>query len=295
VLECTIRCYRRKSGHRRQDHAQRHQRRRKANPYHGGCWTPKQAKLHPKKVGTLPVKGSDKEKQTNEIKTVIPLLDSIDIDGKTITADALLTQRKLARYLVEDRNAHYHFTAKNNQKKLFQELESFFENTRWNPNYTTHDKPVHGREETRKIWVTSELNEYLNFPYVAQAFKIERFRHNKKSGKKECVVAYGITSKSPELATSEQILKDNRQHWSIENSCHYILDWNYDEDRSRISKGYGPENMTRLRRFAIGLIKSKGASNVAQKIRQLCFSPRMVFDYLKIPAKMVHDFQEVAG
>jgi len=53
--------------------------------------------LHPKKVGTLPVAGCDEEKQTNEIKTAIPLLDAIDIRGKTITADALLTQRELAR------------------------------------------------------------------------------------------------------------------------------------------------------------------------------------------------------
>ena len=73
--------------------------------------------LHPKKVGTLPVKGSDEEKQTNEIKIAIPLLDCIDIRGKTITADALLTQGALARYLVEERKAHYHFTAKNNQKQ----------------------------------------------------------------------------------------------------------------------------------------------------------------------------------
>ena len=32
---------------------------------------------------------------------VIPLLEAIDIAGKTITADALLTQRKLASYLLE--------------------------------------------------------------------------------------------------------------------------------------------------------------------------------------------------
>ena len=71
-----------------------------------------------KKVGTLPVAGSDNEKQTNEIKTAIPLLDNIDIQGKTITADALLTQRGLAQYLVEERGAQYHFTAKKNQKQL---------------------------------------------------------------------------------------------------------------------------------------------------------------------------------
>jgi hypothetical protein len=41
--------------------------------------------LHPKKVATLPVKGSDEEKQTNEIKIAIPLLDCIDIQGKAAT------------------------------------------------------------------------------------------------------------------------------------------------------------------------------------------------------------------
>jgi hypothetical protein len=49
-----------------------------------------------KKVGSLPVEGNDELKRTNEIKIAIPLLDAIDIEGKDITADALLTQRKLA-------------------------------------------------------------------------------------------------------------------------------------------------------------------------------------------------------
>ena len=49
--------------------------------------------------------------------------------------------------------------------------------------------------------------------------------------------------------------------------CHYIIDWNYDEDRSRIHTGYGQENMTRLRRFAISIIKSRNSAT--QKMRQL--------------------------
>jgi len=49
----------------------------------------------------LPVKGGKKEKQTNEIKTATPLLESLDIQGKTITADALLTQCELAEYIVQ--------------------------------------------------------------------------------------------------------------------------------------------------------------------------------------------------
>lgn len=244
--------------------------------------------LHPKKVGTLPVEGRDEEKQTNEIKTVIPLLDAIEIQGKTITADALLTQRELACYWVETRRAHYHFTVKANQKKLLEETAFYFDNLTREPDHSTIDSPDHGRIETRNIWVTSTLNDYLNFPHVGQAFMVERITINKKSGKQSRELAYGITSKTPALASAAQVLRDNRGHWSIENSCHYIIDWNYDEDRSRIRTGHGPENMTRLRRFAVGIIKSKGVRSVAQKMRELTLNTRLVFDYLKMTRNTCH-------
>jgi hypothetical protein len=38
----------------------------------------------------------------------------------------------------------------------------------------------------------------------------------------------------------------------------------------------------RLRRFAIGLIKSKGVYSVAQTMRQLNRNTRLVFDYLRM-------------
>jgi len=237
--------------------------------------------LHPKKVGTLRVDGSDEEKQTNEIKTAIPLLNAIDIQGKTISADALLTQRDLARYLVEQRGAHYHFTVKGNQKQLLEETVFYFDNSDRAPNFTTTDGE-HGRIETRNIWVTTHLNDFLNFPHVGQSFMVERITINKRSGKKSREVAYGITSKRPNQANAAQVLQDNRRHWSIENSCHYIIDWNYDEDRSRIRTGHGPENITRLRRFAVSLIKSKEVRSVAQKMRELTMNTRLVFDYLKM-------------
>lgn len=213
----------------------------------------------------------------------IPLLEAIDIEGKEVSADALLTQRKLADYLVTQRKAHYHFTVKGNQPGVLQDLELYFRD-RGKPHFVEHTPPDHGRIETRKIWTTSELNDYLDFPHVGQAFVVERHAHDKKSGASSVEVAYGITSKTPDQADPQRVLKINRQHWTIENSCHYILDWNYDEDRSRIRTGHGPENITRLRRFAIGVIKSKGARSVAQKMRQLTRNVRLVFDYLRMTA-----------
>ena len=84
------------------------------------------------------------------------------------------------------------------------------------------------------------------------------------------------------LTDPQSVLATNRGQWSIENSFHYIIDWNYDEDRSRIRTGHGPENITRLRRFAISIIKSKGVRSVAQKMRQLTLNVRLLFDYLRM-------------
>jgi predicted transposase YbfD/YdcC len=152
------------------------------------------------------------------------------------------------------RNAHYHFTVKNNQPGLFQDIALYFED-RQEPDFVLCDPPDHGRIEIRKIWTNTELNGYLNFPHVRQAFVIQREFTDKKTGENSCEIAYGITSRTPEQADPQRVLAANRGHWSIENSCHYIIDWNYHEDRSRIRTGYGPENITRLRRFAISIIK----------------------------------------
>jgi predicted transposase YbfD/YdcC len=229
----------------------------------------------------LPVENRDEVKRTNEIKTAIPRLDAIEIRGKEITADALLTQRRFATYLVEERQAHYHFTVKGNQPGLLEALQFYFQE-RGQPHFVEHTPPDHGRLETRKIWTTTELNDYLDFPHVRQAFVIERHVTEKKTGATSREIAYGLTSRTPAQARPQRVLQVNRGHWVIENGCHYILDWNYDEDRSRIRTGHGPENITRLRRFAIGLIKSRGARSVAQKMRQLTRHVRAVFDYLRM-------------
>lgn len=238
--------------------------------------------LHPKKVGTLPVEGSEEVKQTNESGMFIPLLDAIDIQGKDITADALLTQRKLAIYLV-GRQAHFHFTVKGNQATLQSDLALLFQD-RQAPDFVEVTPPDHGRIETRRICCSAALNAYLDFPHVGQAFLIEREVLHKKDGKLTKEVALGITSRPPEEASPQRVLATNRGHWVIENRCHYVIDWNFHEDRCRIKSGYGPENISRLRRFAAGVIQfiSDGKSSVAEKMRQLHRNTRLVFDYLRM-------------
>lgn len=62
--------------------------------------------------------------KTNEITRVEPLLSGMDIEGAVVTGDALLTQREIARHLVEDKKAEYCFTVKDNQQTLRGDIEA---------------------------------------------------------------------------------------------------------------------------------------------------------------------------
>lgn len=62
------------------------------------------------------------DSKTNEITRVEPLLEDLNIEGAVVTADALLTQKKIAEHLVQEKNAHYVFTAKDNQPTLRQDI-----------------------------------------------------------------------------------------------------------------------------------------------------------------------------
>jgi predicted transposase YbfD/YdcC len=233
------------------------------------------------------VAGADEFKRTNEIGMAVPLLEGCEIAGKDVTGDALLTQRTLASYLVE-RRAHYHFTVKGNQPTLERDIALLFEQ-REAPDFVEVGCADHGRIETRRIWCSTALNAYLDFPYVAQVFLIERECIEKTTRKHSREIALGITSRSPQQASPQRVLALNRGHWAIE-SLHYIIDWNYDEDRSRIRTGFGPENITRLRRFAIGILKSfqKPTQSISAMMRSLCFRTRLVFDYLRMTKNSVN-------
>ena len=64
------------------------------------------------------------EEKSNEIPGAAPLLEKLDLEGSTVTTDAMHTQKDLARFLVEEKKAHYVFTVKDNQPTLRQDIEA---------------------------------------------------------------------------------------------------------------------------------------------------------------------------
>ncbi|MGW7064618.1 ISAs1 family transposase [Streptomyces sp. NPDC054904] len=85
--------------------------------------------------------------KTNEITCFAALLEPYDLTGVTVTADALHTQRDHARFLVEDKKAHYLLVVKANQRELHRRLRSL----PWKDvTARRYDREIgHGRRETR--------------------------------------------------------------------------------------------------------------------------------------------------
>ena len=101
----------------------------------------------------------------------LPLLETLpDIANRTVTADALLTQRALASYLL-DRGADYLFTVKGNQPTLLSDIQLLLDEDIAGraPDFADESpKPEHGRRERRSIWISGELTGYLDLPGAGQ-------------------------------------------------------------------------------------------------------------------------------
>lgn len=63
------------------------------------------------------------EPSSNEMTALKPLLDPLDLQGRVITADALHTHEKTARYLCQEKQADYLLTVKDNQRLLKKDIQ----------------------------------------------------------------------------------------------------------------------------------------------------------------------------
>jgi hypothetical protein len=141
------------------------------------------------------------------------------------------------------------------------------------PQHETVDKG-HGRLEQREIWASTALNDYVDFPHVAQVFCIRRTTTDLegkvlKGRKSTTETVYGLTSLSPQQASPAELLAYNRGHWQIENRLHHVRDMTYDEDRSQVRRAQRPHAMASLRNVAISLLRLAGAQNIAAATRHL--------------------------
>jgi predicted transposase YbfD/YdcC len=188
-----------------------------------------------------------------------------------VTADALHTQRDHARYLVEEKKAHYAFTVKANQPNLYAQLKVL----PWSEARAKYyDRSWgHGRLETRVVKSLIVTGLGIDFPYAAQVAQIVRHRIDTKTGKRTRETVYVITDLTSRQAPPDPIAKIVRSQWVIENRLHFVRDTAFREDASTIRTGHGPENMATLRSFAINQLRAAGHTNIAAALREMSFRP----------------------
>lgn len=142
------------------------------------------------------------------------------------------------------------------------------------PQHQTVDKG-HGRIETRRIWCSSELQGYVDFPHHRQVACVERVTTDLKGRLLRRETAYLITSLDAQRATPARLLALNRGHWTIENSLHWVRDVTFDEDRSRVRRQSAPRLMATLRNLAISIFRLAGERNIAQALRRFAARPHL--------------------
>jgi len=140
----------------------------------------------------------------------------------------------------------------------------------------------HGRVETRRIWTSERLNDYLKFPHAAQVACVEREVFEVRANKTRFERVYLIGSQTRAQASAEQLLALNRGHWGIENRLHYVRDVAYDEDRCRARKGNTPRTLACLRNFAISLLRLLQVPNIKAALRDLAANARKILTLLRL-------------
>ncbi len=136
--------------------------------------------------------------------------------------------------------------------------------------------------EIRKIWTSTEINDYVDFPYCGQVACLERYREDVKSGKIQNETVYLITSLSQDDADGERLLTLIRGHWGIENKSHYVRDFTFDEDRFKVRTKSGPRIMATLRNFAISIFRLIGYTNMAKALRDMMAKPHLTLRLIGI-------------
>lgn len=200
-------------------------------------------------------KVSDK---SNEITAIPKLLELLDIKGAIVTIDAMGCQKKIAEKII-DKKADYVFGLKGNHGTLKEDVELFFQHHKKTDfKKIKHDfcfdvDKGHGRFETRKCWVTEDI-DWLDGRHEWKGLNsIIMLESTREIGEKLTgETRYYLSSLKPNAVKINHAI---REHWGIENGLHWVLDVTFREDDSRIRSGNAPENLAIIRHAVINMLQ----------------------------------------
>ncbi len=231
------------------------------------------------------------EKAEAELSAAPTLVDALNWTGGVLTGDALYCHAGLCE-TVMDAGGDYLVIVKENQATLLRAIATLFASRAdlaltaaslpaWDMREATTVDKGHGRLEVRHLVASTELNDYLDWPALAQVMLIERTWWER--GERKTAVRYGITSLPAEVAGADRLLVLVRGHWQIENGLHSVKDVTMGEDRSLIHKGQGPSIMAILRDTVVSVLHRAGWRTIAERLRFYSGNAHAALALLGIP------------
>ena len=198
------------------------------------------------------VKVDDK---SNEITAIPELLDLLDIEGATITIDAIGTQEDIVNKIV-NKGGHYVLPVKDNQRILKKEIKSQFDsynNLLGNPEVfhkSTVDKD-HGRIEEREYYLTYNTSKITDKEKWNTVNAVAYMRVTRTERDETTITDnYYIIDNKIEI---DKLIDAIRDHWNIECGLHWRLDVILDEDHSTNKDGNSIENLSIIRKIIFNL------------------------------------------
>lgn len=198
------------------------------------------------------VKVDDK---SNEITAIPELLDLLNIEGATVTIDAIGTQEDIANKIV-DKKGHFVLKVKKNQKELNRDVKRQFNkfNNLYGNEEVIYKKTIekdHGRGEIREYFLTyktSEIKDKEKWKIVkALAYVRVQVMINDEV---KVTDNYYIIDYQIDINDLEKAIRD---HWNIECGLHWRLDVIMNEDHSRNREKNSILNLATLRKIAFNL------------------------------------------
>lgn len=197
--------------------------------------------------------------KANEIVAIPQLLALLALQGCIVTVDAIGCQKAIVK-TIRDCKADYIVTVKDNPPTLHAHLKAAFA-AQDALGWETLDGAVartaasgHGRHESRQCWVLSDHHaQALGWHDCHSLVRIERTTR-RPAGLLTRETHYYISSERADAAT---LLQHIRDHWTIENCCHWVLDVLFKEDASRTQ--YAAHNLAVLRKIALNLLRQHPA------------------------------------